>query len=612
MRKFLLFVAPAALWPLLSISGGVDSPLRYSYYPLIVSLAFGLGEAAIFQSAFVFCILYSATPLAKEAPYPVSTVLINDLFFMLTAVASGRLSGKMSREEDALRKTNDMFHGLTNTLHLRIMNLQAKVDSVSESHSRLSETNKNKTRFISGVSHEIRAPLASIRSFSEILLNYGDIDDATRKDFLTIIHEESVRLAQLADDMLDITRMESGKIEWHMDSVDLSDVIRTAVKTMLPLANDKGVPIEISLPGDIPPVRGDRNKLVQVVMNLLNNAIKFTNRGKISVGVREGPGVIEGHVADTGEGMYPDEKEKVFEEFYRIGDDLRGRPRGSGLGLSISKNIIESHGGRISVSSELGKGSTFTFVLPRTEFAMPEEDEAVSFHDVSGKTILVLEDYRPVRQILRSTLEAVGFRTLGAECVLSALNLAKTRNPDAVVIGVPKGEEHFEEFRTLSRVQGIPMFLATPVYDEKTGLQVAVNGYLSWPLSKTQILTTLKEVLRRESGRVLVISTDAEEARNFQVLAGTGGYEAEVIPSLDDRDMSRSLPDAIVIGTFPKEDAYRMLKTLRGSRRTHDIPLLLILNILVRDLSCICLGSGEYGKGMHRMFDKLKKITAVT
>jgi hypothetical protein len=155
------------------------------------------------------------------------------------------------------------------------------------------------------------------------------------------------------------------------------------------------------------------------------------------------------------------------------------------------------------------------------------------------------------------------------------------------------------------------MFLSTVIYDEKSSLQVAVNGYLSKPLSKTQIVTTLREVLLRESGRALVISADAEEARNFQVLAGTGGYETEVIQNLDSGDLPRPLPDAIVIGNFPKEDLYRMLKTLRSHPRTKDIPLLLILNILVRDLNCVCLGSGEYGKGMHKMFDNLKKISVV-
>lgn len=606
MKKFYLYVALLSLVPFMFLTGGAESPVRFLYYPILVLLISVFSSKALLQAALTFSILYCLVPFAKGGEYPVYTAVANVLSFLLMAIASGHLSDVLRGERDSFRKTTDAFHGLTNTLNLNIINMQSKIDSTSESYERLQELDKNRMRLISGVSHEIRAPLSSIRSFSEILLNYDDIDDDTRKEFLNIINDESERLTQLANEILDMVRMEAGKAQWHMDSIDMADIIQFAVKTMLPVAENKGLLVEARIPEKLPPVRGDKNRLLQVMLNLISNAVKFTSRGKITVGIEDVPDDLKVYVSDTGEGIYPEEKGKIFEEFYRIGDDLAGRPKGSGIGLSISKKIVESHGGSIWVESQLGKGSTFFFTLPKKGIITHKVEGKIPFEDVSGKHILVAEDYMPMRQILRIAFETLGYRTMGAGNIKIALEMTRVRRPDAIIIGYPKSEEYFNELRTLSRVQGAPLFLVTVINDEKSGLQVAVNGYIFKPFDKYQILSTIEEVFPRQTGNILIISCDPEEARNFQLLAGADRYETAVVPDIISSGLTGPLPHVIVVGTFLRGEVYGIISFLRNNQTTRNIPILMILNISMRDMEYISLNSSEYGGGLDKILEKLK------
>jgi signal transduction histidine kinase/DNA-binding response OmpR family regulator len=607
MKRYLLYLALPGLIPILLVTGGVESPVRFLSYPILLLLTRVFGSNAIFQSSLAFAILYCLAPVLKGGAYPAYIVTVNVLGFLLMAMVSAHLSDIMRQERDQLRRTSDTYQGLTNALNLNITNLHSKIDATQESYERLKELDKNKTHFLSSISHEIRAPLSSIRSFSEIVLNYDDIGPETRKEFLGIINEESERLTQLTNEILDVVRLESGKTQWHMDTVDMADIIQMAAKTMLPLVKNKGLAFKTAVPKKLPQVRGDRNRLLQVMLNHLSNAVKFTSQGSVKVGAEDMPDEIKVYVSDTGEGIYPEEKEKIFDEFYRIGDDLTGRPKGSGLGLSISKKIVEAHGGRIWVESELGKGSSFFFTLPKKMEIPHEAVELSRFADIGGRQILVLQDVTAMRQILRETLEAFGYRTLGVNSIGTALETAKVRRPDAIIIGYLESEEHFGELRTLSRFQGIPIYLVTIINDEKTGPQVAVNAYISRPLDKHHVESAIQEVFRRKTGTILIISDKPEEARDIQLFAGTKGYETAIVADINSMDATKPPSDLIIIGTLLKEKVYRTLDFLRNNQATRNIPLILTLNIIIRDIECIGLGSSAYGGGPARMLERLKK-----
>ena len=605
MKRDYLYLALLGLIPLLYLTGGAESPLRFLYYPIMISFIPVINKALHLQAGIAFSVLYSLLPLVDGSPYPTSVIGINDLSFLLVSLASGNISEMLRREKESFKKASESYHGLTNALNLSIMNLQSKIDSLTETQERTQESEKNKTRFISGVSHEIRSPLAAIRSFSEILLNYRDIDEDTRREFLGIINSESVRLTELANEILDMTRIESGRVEWHMNTIDMGDVIRTAIKTIQPLASDKGLSLQAELPDAPVRVKGDRDKLLQVLLNLLSNAVKFTSKGSITVGVKDTSKELEVRVSDTGEGIYPEEKEKIFEEFFRIGDSLAGRPKGSGLGLSISKKIIEGHGGGIWMESEIGKGSVFHFTIPKETLAFVGEKARPAL-EIRGKQILVVEDHSPMRQILRGSLEGVGYKTLGVESVRAALEMLRAKPPDAVVMGFPEGDGSFDQFKSFSRIRGIPLFLVSIINEEKTGPQVAVNGFVSKPYDAFQTVAALEDILGGRSNSLLIISEDPEEARGFQFLVGSRGYETEIVSDPSAIDASRP-HGLIVLGTFPKNNTYRIIEALRTNSGLRKLPILQTVNINIRDIKCVSLSSSEYGSGLSRLTESLQE-----
>ncbi len=587
-------------------TGGVHSELRLLYFPVVVMLI-PANSRALLLSALTFCILYALLPVLGGKGYPFYTVAINDMSFLVVAVTSGRLSDNLKREMDSLQKTTDMYHGLTNILNLQGINLQAKCDSLSESYESIKERDRNRTRFIAGVSHELRSPLSSIRSFSEILLTYGDIDEPTRKEFVGIINKESERLTLLTNEILDLTRMEAGKVEWRPEYVDMKEIVLSSSRMMLPVAEDKGLRIDTEVPDKLPLVKGDRNRLLQVFLNLLSNAVKFTAQGGITIGADEAegaPGMITAFVADSGEGIYPEEKDRIFEEFYRIGDDLQGRPKGAGLGLSISKKIIEAHGGRIWVESEIGKGSRFLFTVPKgdgTESPVPREEPRPR---VFTRQILVLDDSVVARYALGAALEREGFKTVGANSRV-ALHIIRNTMPSGIVLAYPEDEEVMDGIRTVSRAHGIPLFLAFVINDETGALQIGVDGYISRPFNSLQTYQTMEDTLRKKTGRILIISNNPEDARNLQALAGTRGHETTVQRGVDAAALRKAHPELIIVGMTSKDDAYKAVSALRQNSVSSEIPILLLVDIPLDGIRCIGLCGEGYGKGLRKLFDVL-------
>ncbi|HYM10226.1 MAG TPA: HAMP domain-containing sensor histidine kinase [Bryobacterales bacterium] len=330
--------------------------------------------------------------LAKRMVTPITT-----MGRVANQIAGGDLTGRVNtgaalRDEvgELVRNFNQMAQRLAENreeMNLLYSGLEEKVRErtleLEQANRRLQELDELKSRFLSTVSHELRSPLTSIKAFAEILLD-SPPEIETQKRFLEIINKESDRLSRLISDLLDLAKIESGAMTWRMSQGDLREVIREAAAPLLSLAAEKGVELEVSA-SEPQTVWGDRDRLQQVVTNLLGNAIKFSPpRGRIEVrlertstsGPRAGvPGdYARVAVADAGPGIPPEERERVFERFYQGGKDRDGRG-GTGLGLTISREIVLHHGGEIWVESELGAGSTFYFTAPARAAARASDGE---------------------------------------------------------------------------------------------------------------------------------------------------------------------------------------------------------------------------------------------
>ena len=232
-------------------------------------------------------------------------------------------------------------------------------------NERLKELDKLKSDFVSMVSHELKTPLAAMRTSAQVL-DMADAGEETKREMLDIILRNIDRQTNLVNDLLDLSRIESGRMELKIGSVSLDSVIADSIESVKQAASEGDIKLNVELSESLASVKGDREKLTQVVINLLNNAIKFTPRsGEISIKARELNGQVEVKVSDTGIGIPPEDLDSVFDKFYQVDSTLTREAGGTGLGLAICKGIIEAHNGRIWAESELGKGSTFVFTLDK-------------------------------------------------------------------------------------------------------------------------------------------------------------------------------------------------------------------------------------------------------
>src|SRR5205823_9722103 len=213
------------------------------------------------------------------------------------------------------------------------------------------------------VSHELRTPLTSIRAFSEILQSYPD-DEETEQEFLQIISSESERLTRLVNDVLDVTKIESGEMDWRDERINPTALLDQCARSFAPLFEQVSLEFRQDVPFNLPPIRGDHDRLQQVVHNLLNNAMKFTQHGVVTLRAYVVGAELNIRVSDTGVGIAPADQARVFDKFQQVGDTLTGKPKGTGLGLTICRDIVAHHGGRLGLESQPGHGSTFTIVLP--------------------------------------------------------------------------------------------------------------------------------------------------------------------------------------------------------------------------------------------------------
>jgi len=274
------------------------------------------------------------------------------------------------RTNDEFEELGSSFNEMAASLENYLQIIRKSSDELREANEKLKTLDKLKSNLVTTVSHELRTPLTSIKANAELLLMKPALQDEKKLKLLNVINDESDRLSRLINDLLDLSRIEAGTVQWHTQQVSLNDVIPLSVEAVLPLAQNKGLHLTTTLDGTLPAILGDKDRLVQLVTNLLSNAIKFTpSGGSITVKAHEEqtplPRIVVA-VSDTGVGIPPEDITLIFEKFHRASHSMTDETEGTGLGLAIARQIVEHLGGKIWATSTQGSGSTFTFTLPLT------------------------------------------------------------------------------------------------------------------------------------------------------------------------------------------------------------------------------------------------------
>jgi signal transduction histidine kinase len=244
-------------------------------------------------------------------------------------------------------------------------NLNRMTEELWQLYQQLEAASRHKSQFLASMSHELRTPLNAILGYTELILDdiYGDVPEPIR-DVLVRVQQSGQHLLGLINAVLDLSRIEAGRLTLSLTDYSMQDVVQTVVVAVEALAAEKHLTLTVSVPPDLPPGKGDAQRLRQVLLNLVGNALKFTEVGEVRIQVTAADGMFAVTVTDTGPGIAEAEQQKIFEEFQQAESATTCPQGGTGLGLAIAKKIVELHGGRIGVESYLGKGSTFWFTVP--------------------------------------------------------------------------------------------------------------------------------------------------------------------------------------------------------------------------------------------------------
>lgn len=477
------------------------------------------------------------------------------------------------------------------------------------------EIDQMKTDFISTVSHELRTPLTSVLGFArlvqkkleEVILPYAHTDDkktqrAVRqvRDNLQIIVSEGERLTALINDVLDIAKIEAGKIEWNMQPIAINTLLEQAIAATTVLAQNSGLRITLDPAPDLPPVAGDRDRLIQVMINLISNAIKFTEKGAITCRTHQQGEEIIVSVVDPGVGIAEGDRDKVFEKFKQVGAVMTNKPKGTGLGLPICKQIIEHHGGRIWVESTLGEGSTFSFALP----LIPEAVEGISALDLKSllqqlkenvdrtahnesnqtqKTILVVDDEPQIRNLLRQELEEAGYRVQEAPDGISALQQVKVSPPDLIILDVMmpniNGFDLAAVLKNNPDTMAIPTIILSIIQDQARGYRLGIDSYISKPVDTDRLLEDVRSLLAKGPSQKKVLIVDADLSVNkalTQVLLSKGYAVTEAMSGADGIQKALSFKPDMIIVDANLSKAHDMVKTLRFDNGLENIFFILL------------------------------------
>lgn len=453
------------------------------------------------------------------------------------------------------------------------------------------EAERAKTEFVSTVSHELRTPMTAVKGYVDLLLMgaTGDLSDQ-QQHFLDIIKTNTDRLTTLVNDLLDISRIETGKIELEMEPLDMVSIIEQVALTIRPKAEEKGLHVHAVVPPALPKVFGDPDRVIQILTNLVGNAYKYTpTGGVVSVNAYVRDEMVHIAVADTGIGISAEDQRKIFERFFRVDDPLVHEEAGTGLGLSIAVSLVEMHGGEVMVESEAGEGSIFTFTLPLAEGedATPRGKPPEGFVPLFESTILIIEDDIEVANLLRFTLENKGHRVLIAENGEKGLNIARQRQVDMISLDILlpdlNGFEVLELLKRDARTASIPVVIVSVVGNEERGKALGAVDYLTKPLDMDDLLSVVDEVIAAEKGTILIADDDEDTLVMLREALRNNGLGLRTTRRGDSAlQLARSIRPSLVLLDLkmPGMNGYEVLEALRRDSRTEDIPVIVMTGTL--------------------------------
>jgi len=370
-------------------------------------------------------------------------------------------------------------------------------EKLQETAEKLQEMDRLKTQFLANMSHELRTPLNAIIGFSRVILKGidGPLTENQKVD-LNAIYENGQQLLALINNVLDISKIQAGKMELTFAYVDLQPVIRSVMSTAVALVKDKPIELHEEVQPNLPRVWGDEMRLRQVLVNLISNAAKFTERGSITLRAWADAEQVTVSVTDTGIGIAPEHQALIFEEFRQVDASLTRQAGGSGLGLAICRHLVEEQGGRIWVESALGEGSTFSFTIPLRPHSLPPGLAGVEL-DPTRPIILAVDGQAGVIALYKRYLEKHGYQVVGLQEGAKAVEWARTLRPQAIIQDLTLPDQDgwmvLEALKSAAETRQVPVIISTMNRDARNqALRRGAAAYLIKPVLEDDLLEALK------------------------------------------------------------------------------------------------------------------------
>jgi signal transduction histidine kinase/CheY-like chemotaxis protein len=507
------------------------------------------------------------------------------------------------QQRDAeLQHANDMLEIYNQNLEKKVQERTAELTRATaeaqEAKTTAEEANRAKSAFLANMSHELRTPLNAIIGYSEMLQE--DAQDLGEKHFvadLQKIHSAGKHLLGLINDVLDISKIEAGKMDLFLETIDVPAMVQDVVNTIKPLVQKNGNTLTVECDENLGPMRADATKVRQTLFNLLSNACKFTDKGTISLRVSRERTNRAGHfvfrVSDSGIGLTPEQRSKLFKAFTQADASTTRKYGGSGLGLAITRHFCQMMGGEVAVESEVGKGSAFTVKLPAVVISHKHEKletaELIKAQRVSealpgASTILVIDDDPTVHDLMRRFLTKEGFRVAIAPGGKEGIQLAKELKPDLITLDVLMAETDGWSVLTALKADpdtaDIPVIILTMFDDKEMGFALGASDYMTKPINRDRLVNVLRKHHHGHPPLQVLVIEDEPSIRQMvrRVLEKEGWVVREAENGKAGlQAVSENKPAVILLDLMmPVMNGFDFIRELRKNKDWQDIPVVIL------------------------------------
>jgi adenylate cyclase len=487
---------------------------------------------------------------------------------------------------------------------------------------------RTKSSFLANMSHELRTPLNAIIGLTDMMVSNADrFGTEKAAEPLRRVHRAGKHLLDLINQVLDLSKIEAGKLDINPDYVNVPALVEEVVGTGRSLADQNNNRLNVECPPDIGAIVVDAMRLKQILLNLLSNACKFTKGGDVSLRVTtaliDGRKWVNFAVADSGIGMTPEQISKLFKDFVQAEQTTARQYGGTGLGLAITRKLCTMMGGDVTVTSESGKGSTFTVRLPAGPEAatvVPELMESSSGQqDPVGDCVLVIDDDPTARELIANYLREAGFSVVTAAGGREGLKRAEDLHPIAITLDVLMpdidGWSVLAALRGNPKLSNIPVVMATITDPDRKGIALGAAGYLTKPIDRDRLIALLQPFqTRARRTRVLLVEDDAMQRERIRLLLGAEHWLAsEAENGLIALDLvAKEPPDIILLDLMmPEMDGFQFIAALQAKPTWRDIPVIVITSLDLTAADRARLNSGVERILLKDSFDPAQLVEIV-